>query len=437
MTDSNEPHSIARVRTPWRRRATEIARGPVQLLLWLTIGAIGIWLAGSRPQVGLYSGLARHDRVEVRSIGEGRVTALLIEEGDLVARGAPIALLDDAAHLAELATAQREVAALAAEVDAAAARHAVIAAERVLAIRERELRLAETRRRTDSDAVANRERREDRLVRLAVELRRLRLESASTQAAIVGTRLELTRVERRRERASFLASNGVDRRASAIDLDLEVAALEGRIEASEALLAANRALIAANERDLASARASSTSAFTSPENLTVSAQEALDSEAATADAAELVLLERRIAVARARFDEIKVAGRTLELVSPIAGRVTRIWQTAGTSVLAGDPVVTIESDTAKDIVIYLDERALADVLPDQLIIARAADPLSEATVDVKHVSGVVEPLPETLWRLPQVPEFGLAMFVDIPVELALHPGERLRARPALRNGLPR
>jgi multidrug efflux pump subunit AcrA (membrane-fusion protein) len=434
-SERREFRAPALVRMPWRRRLEAVVRGPVQVVVWLAFGLLAVWLAGRGPGVGPMRGLVRAPEAAVCAMRDGRLVELLVREGDLVEAGVVVARLDSDDHDAALESAQGDVDVLAAELVAAKAEEALAELELALASEDRRLRADEAALRAGLDAAANELRLGDRAAQLSSELRESRLAVATLDVAIASGRVALARIRQQEARVAALASSGIDRRASAEDLALDVAELEAELAGNEALRAAEE--VAANEARLELEAAVDSASVGAPPLLEITALgDGLAARAAAAGRARVRAIERALAVAEATVERLSASRIGLDLVAPISGRVVSVDAWPGAALVAGAVALVVRSEVATDAVVYLDEVAAATP-PRMVTLARAADPRRAATARVVRLGAGVEELPLALRRLPTQPEFGRPVVVELPAELQLLPGERLRASVAMSASLPK
>lgn len=428
MSATNETSTFrapAPVPMPWRRRLEAIVRGPVQVGVWATFGLVGVWLAGQTPGGGPMRGLVRAPEAIVYTSHEGRLAEVLVREGEVVEAGAVVARLHSAMHDDLLATAQGEVDVLAAELAAAVAEEALVGLELAVAAEERRAELELSGARLTLDSSANALRGADLVSRLASEVRERRVEVAALDVQLATGRASLARLRQQEARAAGLATSGVDRRATAQDLALEVAELEAAVAGNEDLRAA--ALVAAEEaqREL---DAADERTLTVP--VALAAAPSFDVDLATAGTAagraRVRALERALAAAEVTVERLELGRAELDLVAPIHGRVVSVLVQPGAAVTAGYATMVLRSDVPSDVVVYLDEVAV-NAAPREVSLARAADPRRTARSRVVRMGAGVEELPIPLRRLPTQPEYGRAVVVELPPGLGLMPGERVRA----------
>jgi multidrug resistance efflux pump len=134
------------------------------------------------------------------------------------------------------------------------------------------------------------------------------------------------------------------------------------------------------------------------------------------------------------------ARHAVELKSPIDGviisihgqRNDTILQRPGEEVLrrptevvkAGDPILVVAEEKPTEVVAYVSEQQLGFVkerMPVELVKTRA--PAWIVASQVVQIGPAIEPMPQRLWRSPNIPQWGLPVLIEIPPGLDLIPGE--------------
>ena len=156
---------------------------------------------------------------------------------------------------------------------------------------------------------------------------------------------------------------------------------------------------------------------------------AFETATAAADIAALHAIERRLELRRAEFEVLRLELAGLSLRSSIGGRVATIEAFAGQSVMAGALVVTVRSQEAESVIVYLPEPVAKDEpLPDSVALARVSAPRSLIEARVLGFGTGVALMPERLWTRPGIPDYGRPLVLAPPEELGLIPGEAVLAR---------
>ncbi|MGB0332338.1 MAG: biotin/lipoyl-binding protein, partial [Planctomycetota bacterium] len=219
--DQAMPPLPKRVPTPIGLRLRDFMRGPGQFLVWIGVGLTGLWVAGTAVPTPQLVGVVTSTEVAHAFGQAGLLAAVLVEEGDEVKPGDPIARLDSGPLEAQLSVAEQQLAAVLADVTALAASQALAAAERLLAIGESDAELVQ-------DGQANRSRVRDEVWRLQIEARERRLAILALEVEIERDLLKADQVRVQAERLTPLVDQGFGRAAEKQDLELEERTLLGQ-----------------------------------------------------------------------------------------------------------------------------------------------------------------------------------------------------------------
>ncbi len=410
---------IKRVRTPIGLRIKQFLRGPVQVLIWLGTGAVAFWMAGLSEAPNRVPGTVMPVEARLGFARDGTVAEVFVEPGTLVTRGTLLGVLDGTEIDARLAVAERQAAAVASELSAVARRHEVLTAERVLEYRISDVTLS-------VDEEANDSRRFDSLLRMEMEAHDRRLAVIALEGELETERLAADLVTLRLARARNLSDLNVGQLADTEDLELQEQEARREIAALEASLEATRAGAIELEGRLEEVRQSLGEPSTAPGPARERAS--LEEAAHAAALADVRVIERRLELRRSEVEALRIDLEALELKSTIDGRVTSVRALPGQVVLAGTPVVSVHSQKAEFVVVYLSEPVVRDDdLPSTLLVARASAPRITSEARVLGFGGGVEMLPERLWPQPDRPLYGRTLLVAPPEALRLVPGEIVQA----------
>lgn len=415
--DQAMPPLPKRVPTPIGLRLRDFMRGPGQFLVWIGLGLTGLWAAGTAVPTPQLVGVVTATEVAHAFGQAGLLAAVLVEEGDEVKPGDPIARLDSGPLEAQLSVAERQLAAVLADVTALAASQALAAAERLLAIGENDSELVQ-------DGQANRSRVRDEVWRLQIEARERRLAILALEVEIERDLLKADQVRVQAERLTPLVDQGFGRAAEKQDFELEERTLLGQV-------AANRELLQAQEEERVASVASLDRARGILEGLeapspAVAAREAVQRSARAADDAAITALTQRVEIRRAELAALRLEQDGLTLSATIAGRVGLVESRPGQALLAGSTVALVESADARNVTVFLPEPSAPEGdAPAVVLLSRRTSPAEVAAAEVVGYGRGVEELPVRLWRQPQVPEFGRTLIVRPPAALGLIPGEVL------------
>jgi HlyD family secretion protein len=258
------------------------------------------------PGVIALSGRIEGDDSAIAPKTSGRIREIAVREGDQVAAGAVVAVLDDEQVRA------REQQAMAAVRQAEARARAVQQQIAVLREQLRQSQLAVEQSRTDAQGKVS--EAEGRLAAAEAQL-------AQAQAAHAQARW--------------------DRDASKRLYERELVA-EQELQRTEHAEQAQAALVAAARRQVEAARGSLTAAQASLVNPAMRSAQVAAVESQIAQArADLVAASADAEGARAQLDEARANRRDLNVVAPFAGTVLTRTAEPGEVVVAGTPIITL------------------------------------------------------------------------------------------------
>ena len=128
--------------------------------------------------------------------------------------------------------------------------------------------------------------------------------------------------------------------------------------------------------------------------------------------------------------------KTLKLASPFNGVVNLIQRRAGETVMAGEPILTVAEERARQIVAYTTEEQAAKVqetMEVELVKRAGSVDRNEpqaARSQVTYVGPTIEQMPARLWRNPAIAQWGRPIVIEIPpaMEAKLVPGELVGIR---------
>jgi multidrug resistance efflux pump len=295
---------------------------------------------------------------------------------DKVSPGDVIAVLDDTQVKAAIETARANVRQLSAELDAAKAGLGGAAGAGGLA--------------TD-------------LRRFAIDEDRQRLDALAIKVTLEGDRVELERRKVEARRAEMLRAANLLSDAELDDARLLYEEVKRRNEENERLL------------------------HETEEALHRTQARRVDYEhgggGTAGEPAAFRPLRESINVEILRLKEVETQREALVLKSPVAGRVSRILAARGQSVVAGEPIVLIEEEAVREIVAYVREGDTRSIAPNSKVRVTSVRSGRVADSVVMAVGPGLEPLPQRLWKNPQVAEYGLGVTIGASPLMALTPGE--------------
>ncbi|MFI5380830.1 MAG: HlyD family secretion protein [Tepidisphaerales bacterium] len=141
----------------------------------------------------------------------------------------------------------------------------------------------------------------------------------------------------------------------------------------------------------------------------------------------LAPIRAAIETQNARLDELQGQLQSLNIKSPIDGRVTKIEHHPGQSVKAGEAVVTITKDRSQQVISYV--RAEQHVAPvEGMAVQIRSRHGSRADVRISSVGPAFEQVPQHHLRDPKLVEWGIPVLIDVPAGLQLQSGETVDVR---------
>ena len=376
------PPLPARKRFEWTNGDSgDFREGPLVAIVWI----LAVVLCG-------FLLLRRADRFEVWAVAQplqyqvsaqtpGNVTSVAVTIYQAVEPGQVLVRLDGAPVEARIQTARVELERLLAEVRSGAA-----------GLTFQQAGAASDRRRFEGDE------------------EQLWLSVLSLKVELEGDAIELQRLNQKVQRSEALAREGILPASELENLVLERNRVARRIEENKTLKSETE-----GEHEKAKRRRESFERRFPISTQANSVQEPLR--------ATIKVQEQRIA-------EIEVERAGLEIRSPVAGQVSQILARSGKWVAPGEILASVTERTASEILAYIPETFPEPV--DQytrLLVARSTrgTPVTEYTVS--RVGPAIELLPQRLWRLPAIPEYGRPVVISGVSALKLTPGELVTVRP--------
>ncbi len=143
----------------------------------------------------------------------------------------------------------------------------------------------------------------------------------------------------------------------------------------------------------------------------------------------LAVLNQQIKVQERMIEHFMSQCQAMVLKSPVDGVVSQIQKGPGETVIAGEPILTVVEQNATDIVAYVNPNLSVKIkerMPVQLV--KNGDPVQIANSQVARLGPDVELIPQQLWRDPRAEEWGRAVYIKIPPNLKLVPGEAVGIR---------
>jgi multidrug resistance efflux pump len=159
----------------------------------------------------------------------------------------------------------------------------------------------------------------------------------------------------------------------------------------------------------------------------------------------LEVIRRAIKVQEQRMEELLARRTELVLKSPIDGVVSQILRRPvrrtgegvvrqmmlreGEAVLEGDPILTVAESKTSEVIAWVKGERLGWVREGMTVeLIKENKPAQIANSQVTYVGPIMEVMPQQLWAIPDIPEWGRPMLIPIPPGLNLIPGETVGVR---------
>lgn len=375
------------IRSPVRQSVGRLLRRCAPVIVWFAAAGGAGWLMFERAGPMDLEAIAEPEIRQIATTATGRLAAVAVEPMQTVRSGQVVAMIDDAAVAGQIETAKAEIAQLRAAIDA----------ERV--------RLAQ-----DTSKAAASRLDDQRRFETDAETYRSNILELKTQ--ISSDRVQTERLKLQMDRLAALLGERAVSQQEYDNVRLEHDEIARRIEENERLLGQN-------ERNLAAAIERLSRFNTAP------ALQGDDNEA------NLVLGPLRLAllVQERRIDELVIERQSLVLRSPVDGWVTQVLRGAGEAVRAGDPIAVVTGDSPARLVAYVDESNAARVSADsEVALIRRTRPPVAVSSRVLQVGPSIEPMPQRLWRAPNLPGYGRPVIIAGAPGWKLLPGEVVGVR---------
>ena len=154
----------------------------------------------------------------------------------------------------------------------------------------------------------------------------------------------------------------------------------------------------------------------------------------------LEVLRRAIKVQELRVGELLARREPLVLKAPIDGVVSQILRRpvrrtgegvvrqmirrSGEIVATGEPILTISDKEPSEIISYISEEQLAWVRAEMTVqLVKETEPPQIASSKVTYLGPIMEVMPQRLWLVPDMPQWGRPILIEIPLGMKLLPGE--------------
>jgi multidrug resistance efflux pump len=381
-------------------RPGRIRQQILPVLVWLAaVAGVGMLFYHGSQQFEVV-GIAQSQVAQVCSPVDGRLKIVYVQLFDKVAKGQPVASLDDELLTAKIAT----VSATAAQLRS---------------------QLIPTQERMQADNAVTELNRASDQRRFAVDVERSRLDILGLKAQIASDRITLeSHAVELKISTDLLAKNAI------APYELEKAkvlyeALAKKVEQTEIQLTQ-----AQEQLNVAQLRQD---AFISQKYQAPSVDAALDT------------IRKDVAVQEKLLDELEIQRKALVITAPIDGVVVQILAKVndaaaqrtgegvshkpGEVVMAGQPILVIAQDKPKEIIAYAKELQLGQITAGtKVALVKNTSPQQIARSEVASVGPVLEQIPARLWLNPNVPQWGQPFTIKIPEGMELTPGELVGIR---------
>ncbi len=159
----------------------------------------------------------------------------------------------------------------------------------------------------------------------------------------------------------------------------------------------------------------------------------------------LEVIRRAINVQEQQVEMLLARSKPLVLRSPIDGMVIQVLgrprdvalrrpgelvvRREGEVVLPGETILTIAETEPREIIAYASPKQLGQVRGGMAVqLVKSTEPAQIANSHVAYLGPTLERMPECLWEMPNVAQWGHPMLIEIPPGLKLKPGEMVGVR---------
>jgi multidrug resistance efflux pump len=124
---------------------------------------------------------------------------------------------------------------------------------------------------------------------------------------------------------------------------------------------------------------------------------------------------------------IQVLGRPRDVALRRPGELVVLR--AGEVVLAGETILTIAETKPREVIAYANRQQLSRVKEGMAIqLVKSTEPAQIAKSQVAYIGATLERMPECLWEIPNIPQWGHPVLIPIPTGLKVIPGEMVGIR---------
>lgn len=335
----------------------------VVILMGLGLYFLGEWLIFRWRYVATDDAQVKGNLISLSAKVSGRISKLLVDEGDRLKAGQVLIELDPKDFMAALAQAQANLEMARHDLAKAITQLALTKKRVYQGIEMAEVQLREAQenlRLTEEDAALQTERVEKEIIRAQANLKAARTRVEEARATLENSRKEYERLAEL-FRQNYVAENSRD----AAETAWQVAesryrlALENEKEALAQLelAEANRRSIELKKQNILLARQ-------------VLQKAKINLQLAQEETTQISLQEKQIEVLKAKVKDAEAACQLAELrlietkvVSPISGVVSKRFVDRGQVVQAGQPLLVVNDPTEKWIVANVEETKIRRVRP--------------------------------------------------------------------------
>lgn len=361
-----------------------LKRHAIPVIVWVIAVGVIAYMLSNRNERFMVRGIARGEICQVTSTDTARIKSVKVKLFQKVRKGDILAVLDDSQIQAEIKTAQTQLGCYMAERDEIKNRMSVEAANRKMEWQANQRQFTNNVEET--------------------RLKKMSLEAAIKTGKV---RLNALRVEIDITK-QLLAENAVAR----YELDkvqYSFDALASEIQENEKVLQQTLSDLA-NVQKRASDYTATPPADPSVENA-------------------LKRIEKSVEVQNKLINELRVAQTAMTLRSPLEGVMIQVNCTEGGTIRPVAPGFIISGNQVEEVVAYLGEGQMNDLHENVKVeLIKTSNPSGIALSKVVSVSPVMELMPERLWQNPNVPQWGRAFIMNVPLNMKLRNGEQIGIR---------
>ncbi|MHC4131977.1 MAG: HlyD family secretion protein [Planctomycetota bacterium] len=154
----------------------------------------------------------------------------------------------------------------------------------------------------------------------------------------------------------------------------------------------------------------------------------------------LEVLRKSITVQQMRMKELLARRDPVIITAPIDGVVSQILRRpvrrtgegvvrqmirrSGEAVTTGDPILTISAEKPSEIIAYIQKEYTGRVQKGtEVQIIKNTEPAQIGTAKITSLGPIMEVMPQRIWLVPDIPDWGIPVLIEIPPGMQLFPGE--------------